>query len=220
MDNGVMKMREMKDGLEIPAHGSVKLSPSGYHLMFTGLKHPLVKGQTVKTTLNFEHAGSVTVDFPVSGIGAPAPPPAEGHEHEGDEDVTPPAVAADRWRPPLALCRFAHFVAAMALFGATAFVVRACARRDLALALAPAVRRIAAIAIPIAAVSALVWLALEAASMTESGAALSTPARSQSVLTDTAFGEVWQGRLLLALALVVAVALRRHGPSTAAPDAG
>jgi putative copper export protein len=37
----------------------------------------------------------------------------------------------------LAVCRFAHFAAAMTLFGATAFVV-ALAPRDLALALAPA----------------------------------------------------------------------------------
>ncbi len=73
MDNGVMKMREVKDGLEVPAHGSVKLAPSGYHLMFTGLKHPLVKGQTIQATLNFEHAGAVTVTFPVQGIGASAP---------------------------------------------------------------------------------------------------------------------------------------------------
>jgi len=73
MEGGVMKMRELKDGLVVPAHGSVKLAPMGYHLMFTALKSPLVKGQSVKATLNFEHAGAVAVDFAVQGIGAAAP---------------------------------------------------------------------------------------------------------------------------------------------------
>jgi copper(I)-binding protein len=69
----VMTMREVKDGVEIPAHGSVKLAPSGYHLMFTGLKRPLVKGETVKATLTFQRAGAVSVEFPVQGIGAAGP---------------------------------------------------------------------------------------------------------------------------------------------------
>jgi periplasmic copper chaperone A len=68
--NGVSKMRELKDGLNIPANGSVGLSPGGYHLMFTHLTHPLIKGESVKATLNFEHAGAVEVEFNVLGIGA------------------------------------------------------------------------------------------------------------------------------------------------------
>src|SRR5208282_505765 len=70
MRGNVIQMRELKDGLAIPAHGDVKLSPGGYHIMFTGLKHPLVKGETAKVTLTFERAGAVTVDFSVVGIGA------------------------------------------------------------------------------------------------------------------------------------------------------
>ena len=69
-ENGVSQMRELKDGLAIPAHGSVGLTPGGYHLMFTHLTHPLTKGETVKATLNFEHAGPVEVEFSVMGIGA------------------------------------------------------------------------------------------------------------------------------------------------------
>ena len=68
--NGVMEMRQLKDGLSIPAHGSVGLSPGGYHVMFTHLTHPLMKGESVKATLNFEHAGPVEVEFSVMGIGA------------------------------------------------------------------------------------------------------------------------------------------------------
>jgi hypothetical protein len=69
-ENGVSQMRELKDGLDIPAHGSVGLSPGGYHLMFTHLTHPLTKGESVKATLNFEHAGPIEVEFNVMGIGA------------------------------------------------------------------------------------------------------------------------------------------------------
>jgi hypothetical protein len=69
-ENGVSQMRELKDGLDIPAHGSVGLSPGGYHIMFTHLTHPLTKGESVKATLNFEHAGPIDVEFSVMGIGA------------------------------------------------------------------------------------------------------------------------------------------------------
>jgi periplasmic copper chaperone A len=68
--NGVSQMRELKDGLAIPPHGSVGFSPGGYHLMFTHLTHPLTKGESVKATLNFEHAGPIEVEFGVMGIGA------------------------------------------------------------------------------------------------------------------------------------------------------
>lgn len=70
MSGGVMKMRKLEDGLAIPAHGSVTLAPSGYHLMFTGLKQPLVKGTVAKASLTFEHAGSIPIVFPVQGVGA------------------------------------------------------------------------------------------------------------------------------------------------------
>ena len=69
-ENGVMKMRELKDGLAIPAHGTVTLAPNGYHLMFTGLKTPLATGGLVKATLNFERAGAIPVEFAVRPVGA------------------------------------------------------------------------------------------------------------------------------------------------------
>ena len=69
-ENGVMKMRELKDGLAIPPHGTVTLAPNGYHLMFTGLKTPLATGGVVKATLNFEHAGAIPVEFAVRPVGA------------------------------------------------------------------------------------------------------------------------------------------------------
>jgi periplasmic copper chaperone A len=69
-ENGVMEMREVTGGLSISAHGSVGLAPGGYHLMLTHLAHPLNKGDRVKATLTFEHAGAVEVEFNVLGVGA------------------------------------------------------------------------------------------------------------------------------------------------------
>ncbi|HTR13915.1 MAG TPA: copper chaperone PCu(A)C [Roseiarcus sp.] len=82
-ENGVMKMREMKDGLAIPAHGTVRLAPGGYHLMFTHLTKPLMKGEKVKATLNFEHAPPLPVEFTVEGMGASGPAGAKGGMKSG-----------------------------------------------------------------------------------------------------------------------------------------
>ena len=114
----------------------------------------------------------------------------------------------------LAVCRFAHFAAAMTLFGATAFVV-ALAPPDLAQALRPATRAIAAATIPVAALSALVWLALESASMVGDWSAFFDLGSISAVVTDTDFGAVWLWRLVLAAALLVALALGRARPRLA-----
>jgi copper(I)-binding protein len=73
MDGGVMKMRALPSGLEIPAGGEVKLGPSGFHIMFTGLKRQLKKGENVPVALSFERAGKVAVLFHVEGVGASGP---------------------------------------------------------------------------------------------------------------------------------------------------
>ncbi len=69
-EGGVMQMAEITNGLDIPAHGTIRLAPGGYHVMFTHLTKPLTKGEKVQATLTFAHAGPVTVDFNVEGVGA------------------------------------------------------------------------------------------------------------------------------------------------------
>ncbi|MCC6945739.1 MAG: copper chaperone PCu(A)C [Thermomicrobiales bacterium] len=59
--SGVMTMRPLDDGLEIPAGESVELMPGGYHVMMIGLTGDLMPGETFDLTLTFEHAGDVTV---------------------------------------------------------------------------------------------------------------------------------------------------------------
>jgi len=70
MDNGVMKMRPVGNGIEIKPGQSVEFKPGGYHVMFIGLNKPFEQGEHVKATLKFEKAGDVPVDFIVEGIGA------------------------------------------------------------------------------------------------------------------------------------------------------
>ena len=70
MSNNVMKMRHLKDGLEIRAGQTVELKPGGYHLMLTGLSDALKQGQKVKGRLTFEKAGTVDLEFTVAPIGA------------------------------------------------------------------------------------------------------------------------------------------------------
>ncbi len=70
MDNGIMKMRHVTNGLELEPGQTVEFKPGGYHIMFMGLKQPLVQGQHIKATLQFEQAGKIDVDFAVEGIGA------------------------------------------------------------------------------------------------------------------------------------------------------
>ena len=69
---GVMTMRPTGP-LEIPPGGRLTLEPSAKHIMFTGLKRGLKKGETVEGTLVFDHAGTVPVGFDVEGIDARAP---------------------------------------------------------------------------------------------------------------------------------------------------
>jgi copper(I)-binding protein len=73
MNNGVMSMRLLDQGLTIGPGKTVKFAPGGYHLMFLDLKSPLKRGDKVPVTLEFEKAGKVTVSFDVQGVGAPAP---------------------------------------------------------------------------------------------------------------------------------------------------
>jgi periplasmic copper chaperone A len=59
---GVMRMRPTQGGLEIRPTGEARLAPHGEHLMLMGLKQPLHVGEPVPLTLQFQHAGKVTVE--------------------------------------------------------------------------------------------------------------------------------------------------------------
>lgn len=60
-EGDIMKMREMADGLAIPKKDMVELKPGGYHIMFIGLKAPLIEGEGYPLSLFFEKAGQVDI---------------------------------------------------------------------------------------------------------------------------------------------------------------
>lgn len=73
MAGGVMRMRQLADGLEIPAGATVTLAPGGYHVMLMDLQRPLARGEAVPLTLEFENAGRIEVNLAVQSIGAAGP---------------------------------------------------------------------------------------------------------------------------------------------------
>lgn len=77
--NGVMTMRPLADGIEIPAGEEVKLEPGSFHIMFMGPEKQLVEGESFAGTLVFEKAGEVQVEFAVEGMGGPGG--HAGHNH-------------------------------------------------------------------------------------------------------------------------------------------
>jgi copper(I)-binding protein len=73
---GVMTMRPVTGGLEIPAGSEVALKRGSYHVMFMDLKRPIEEGESFNGTLTFEKAGTVDITFKVEGR-----PGTEHHDH-------------------------------------------------------------------------------------------------------------------------------------------
>jgi copper(I)-binding protein len=65
MEGGVMRMRDLADGLAIPAGATVALAPHKTHVMLSGLTAPLRPGEQFAATLRFAKAGSKDVTIRV-----------------------------------------------------------------------------------------------------------------------------------------------------------
>nr|RPI48538.1 MAG: copper chaperone PCu(A)C [Chloroflexota bacterium] len=61
----VMRMRMLPAGLEIPARGEVLLEPGSYHVMLIGIQDDLEPGRRFNIDLQFEKAGTMTVEVEV-----------------------------------------------------------------------------------------------------------------------------------------------------------
>jgi copper(I)-binding protein len=61
VENGMMSMGELKDGLPLPAGKKVELKPGSTHIMLMGLRDPLVDGGVASFTLTFEKAAPIGV---------------------------------------------------------------------------------------------------------------------------------------------------------------
>ncbi|WP_285712686.1 copper chaperone PCu(A)C [Erythrobacter oryzae] len=80
MDGGVMRMRQLEDGLDIPSGGEVTLKPGSFHVMLMDLKQPLKAGDTVPLMLTFAGAGTLETQLIVKPAGAMAPEMKHGEE--------------------------------------------------------------------------------------------------------------------------------------------
>lgn len=65
MENDVMRMRPLADGLELPAGGRVMLEPGGYHIMLLDLPRDLLPGEAIAVTLVFESGAELVIGAPV-----------------------------------------------------------------------------------------------------------------------------------------------------------
>lgn len=61
-DNGMMQMRPVEGGVNVPAQGNQTLKPGSYHIMLIGLNNDLKKGDTFEVELTFAKTGT----FPVT----------------------------------------------------------------------------------------------------------------------------------------------------------
>lgn len=68
--DGVMRMREIAQGIVIPAGGTRTLARGGDHVMLLGLTEPVSDGDVIALTLQFDAAGEVALDVPVDSARA------------------------------------------------------------------------------------------------------------------------------------------------------
>lgn len=65
MEDGVLKMQALEDGVVVPADGDLMLETGGDHVMLMGLAEPLAVGDVFTLTLEFEHAGAIDIEVEV-----------------------------------------------------------------------------------------------------------------------------------------------------------
>lgn len=71
--DGVTRMRHLEHGLEIPSKAAVELSPARTHIMLSGLKAPLARGETLDLELRFQRSGRKNAEIKVLEASAAGP---------------------------------------------------------------------------------------------------------------------------------------------------
>ena len=64
--DGVMRMRRLPDGIEIPAGARVALKPGAEHLMFFNPEPAFAEGEAIPVTLRFDGDELIQVEFGVA----------------------------------------------------------------------------------------------------------------------------------------------------------
>lgn len=70
--DGIMRMQAVND-LAIGPGQVIKMKPAGMHLMLTGLRQRLTKGEQLPIVLQFQNAGQVRVAVPIHSIASLGP---------------------------------------------------------------------------------------------------------------------------------------------------
>ncbi|PVY79037.1 hypothetical protein C8D92_101243 [Tamilnaduibacter salinus] len=73
MEEGMMTMAPVSNGLTVAPGQTVEFKPKSYHLMLMGLDQPLEEGERVPVTLVFDGAPSRQVELHVEGAGGAHP---------------------------------------------------------------------------------------------------------------------------------------------------
>lgn len=81
MEDGLMKMRHIEDGISLKSGERVELEPGGKHLMLLGLNEPLVEGESFQLILQFEKAGEKSVEVKIQEKSAGDSHGDEAKEH-------------------------------------------------------------------------------------------------------------------------------------------
>ena len=69
MSEGMMKMREIEEGIVLKPHGHAMLQPGGQHIMLTGLKEGLEPDTSFTLTLHFSDGSQQSLEVPVKDDG-------------------------------------------------------------------------------------------------------------------------------------------------------
>ena len=83
-EDGVMRMRHVEDGFDLPKHGEIVMQRGGHHVMFMGLKEPFEQGAKIPLTLHFESGKEIELEVDVDfERGASS---GHGHSHDQSHD--------------------------------------------------------------------------------------------------------------------------------------
>ena len=73
-ENGVMKMRQLKDPLTIAPGATLKFAPAGHHVMLFAMEKKLKEGEALPLTLHFKDGEKLTISAKIK---------KEKQEHRG-----------------------------------------------------------------------------------------------------------------------------------------
>ncbi len=76
MEDDVMKMRPVPDGLKVKPGEKLEFKPGSYHLMFFGIEGTYSEGEMIDVRLLFERGMSIDVKFKVDTI------KSSNHQHD------------------------------------------------------------------------------------------------------------------------------------------